>query len=179
MRKTLLPAAILSIFAIGCSHNKPTISEENANIVEDNQINIIQSVTDSLISVYPNFSENPIQKSDFLASFGNFLQTLSEANVSEIPFELYQIQNEPNQPGNKYLVAFEYKEICQNHVDFKIHLYAFAAFDKETASQLKEKVKYKISGTPKSEEMPPALGGWHNDEIIGGIKIENASISEF
>ncbi|WP_289858725.1 hypothetical protein [uncultured Muribaculum sp.] len=192
--KLLLPSILCCCLLISCVRSQSTVDQKipEENVQSENK-DALCNIIDSLLIVYPKAMENPIQKTDFIEALGKSIKSLTADEmsmlVSQIPFNLYEVQNEPNQPGGKYLVAFEYYDTLFTEGEstgdgyatigdqYNIKLYCFAAFDKEAASKLVKNVKYILSGDAELIDKP-TFGGWDNDEITFGIEIKNATATK-
>lgn len=202
--RTLFPAILGCLLLIGCVRNQ-SVTTQNDSIekVQNGEVqsenvqskgnNILCNIIDSLLKVYPKAMANPIQKSDFIAALDKSVKNLSPHTlnmlVEQIPFSLEGVQNVPNQPGGKYLSAFEYSEyfLTEGETDsdgyatlgdsYGVKIYGFAALDKEGASQLEEHVKYKLSGNAELVDKP-TFTGYDDNTITMGVEIKNITVTK-
>lgn len=190
--KLFFSAILCCCFLFSCVGSQSTAVQKDVEGDTPSE-NLLHNIVDSLFRVYPRAMENPIQKTDFIEALGESVKGLSAENISllveQIPFKLYQVQNVPNQPEGKYLVAFEYdwsgiteaKSVGDGYATlgdgYSIKVYGFAALDKDVAAQLVKYVEYKLSGDVEMIE-EPSFWGWHNDQINIGFKVINASVAE-
>lgn len=189
--KHIFSVFLCCVLLSGCVRNQSaTLHEDGDKIAQNGDCGILHNLIDSLLSVYPQAMQNPIQRSDFIEAVEKSVERFSAEDVNLIlkqtPFELYDIQNSPNPTDGKYLTAFEFTDAYITAGDqsedgyatigepYDIQIYCFASLDKDIASKLEDHKDYRLSGEAKIIDKPT----WDDKKIMLGIEVKNATVTK-